>query len=203
MNCHQANRLIHAVLDEDHSFQDEQLLKEHFQHCIGCKEHFHSLQHTIVLLKSTSRLCAPSDFTERLMARLPRETFIQIWVKRLQRHPFLVAASLFVVFMAGSANSLWSQDKQFQLTAYQPQKLEIDKDHNKVIVPADRVVHGDIVVRNADISVEGQVQGNVVAIDGHIYLASTGSVSGDKEEINEVVEWVWYNLKRVVHQLIS
>lgn len=201
MNCHQANRMLHELLDEEISLEDEQLLKQHIQQCQGCREHLHGLQQTIVWVRSTSRICAPNDFTQRLMSRLPRETVAQMWKKRLQRHPVLVAASLFVLFMAGSSSSLWSQDKQFQLIAYQPQKLEIDKVHNKVIVPANRVVNGDIEVRNADISVEGEVQGNVVAIDGHIYLASTGSVTGEKEEINQAVEWVWYNLKKTVHFL--
>jgi anti-sigma factor RsiW len=202
LNCHQANLLIHEFLDGDMTPHHEKLLKEHLHECHECRKQLHRLQHTIMQVKSMSHFCAPSGFTERVMARLPRETAVQLWKKKLQRHPFLVAASIFVVLMTGSSISLWTENKQFQLIAYQPQQLVIDKDHNQVIVPAHKVIHGDIVVRNADISVEGQVEGNVVAIDGHIFLASTGSVTGDKEEINEVVQWVWYNLKSAAYKLI-
>ncbi|RXT05321.1 zf-HC2 domain-containing protein [Ammoniphilus sp. CFH 90114] len=202
MNCEQATRLIHDFLDDDLSRHDELELKKHLLQCTDCKGRFHALQQTIALVQSASHIYAPADFTDRVLAALPKETAVQILKKRLQRHPFLVAASLFILMMTGSTTAYWIEDKQFQLSADQLQKLEIDNVSNKVIVPANSVVNGDIMVRNADITIEGQVQGNVVAIDGRIYLASTGSIMGEKEEINQAVEWVWYNLKKVAYQII-
>lgn len=202
MNCEQAARQIHDYLDEDISQHDEQELKKHLLQCMDCKRRFHSLQQTIAIVQSASHIYAPHDFTDRVLAALPKETAMQLWKKRLQRHPFLVAASLFVLMMAGSTTAYWYEDNQFQLSAEQMQKLEIDNAGNNIIVPANSVVSGDIVVRNADITVEGQVQGNVVAIDGRIYLASTGQITGEREEIHQAVEWVWYNLKKVAYQII-
>lgn len=202
MNCEQATRQIHDYLDEDISQHDELELKKHLLQCMDCKRRFHSLLQTIALVQSASHIYAPHDFTDRVLAALPKETAMQLWKKRLQRHPFLVAASLFVLMMAGSTTAYWHEDNEFQLSAKQMQKLEIDNEGQKIIVPANSVVSGDIVVRNADITVEGQVEGNVVAIDGRIYLASTGHITGEKEEINQAVEWVWYNLKKVAFQII-
>ncbi|WP_134704823.1 zf-HC2 domain-containing protein [Ammoniphilus sp. YIM 78166] len=202
MDCEQTTRLIHEYLDDDIHRDDELELKKHLLQCADCKERFHALQQTIALVQSTSHIYAPIGFTDRVLAALPKETFAQLMKKRLQQHPFLVAASLFIVMMAGSMTAYWHEDRQVQLSADQLQQLEIDHLNNKVIVPANSVVNGDIVVRNTDIAVEGAVKGNVVAIDGRIYLASTGSISGNKEEINQAVEWVWYNLKRVAYQII-
>lgn len=202
MDCKQATGFIHDYLDETIRQNEEQHLNEHLLHCIGCRARFQSLRQTIAFMQSASHIHAPQDFTDKVMAALPKETMSQIWRQRMHRHPFVVAASLFVFLMAGSMVSLWSEDQQFQLSADQLHKLEIDEKQNKVIVPANSVVTGDIVIHNADLAIEGQVKGNVTVIDGHIYLASTGSVLGEREEVHQAVGWVWYNLKRVAYQLV-
>jgi len=201
MNCHQANDLIHSYLDEDLTEHEQSELKQHLCQCVDCRTHFHGLRQVIVFLQSASHVYAPENFTEKVMAQLPKDTFVQFWKKRMHRHPLLVAASLFVLLMAGSTYSLWADDKQFLLTTPRPEHLQINSDQNTVVVPADQTVAGDIVVRNGDIKIEGTVEGNVVAIDGHIFLASTGHITGEKEEISQVVEWVWYNLKQTVMNL--
>jgi predicted acyltransferase (DUF342 family) len=88
------------------------------------------------------------------------------------------------------------------LTANQPEKLQVDQSKHRVIVPENSEIDGDIIVRNADIAVEGKVSGNVIAIDGQIYLASTGYITGEKQEIDQAVEWAWFQMKRAVYQFI-
>lgn len=67
-----------------------------------------------------------------------------------------------------------------------------------VIVPeGGEVVKGDIVVKNGDLIVEGEVDGNVTVINGQ-YMASSAVVSGRIEEIDEVFEWLWYTIKNSV-----
>lgn len=66
-----------------------------------------------------------------------------------------------------------------------------------VIVPEGEVVKGDIVVKNGDLIVEGEVDGNVTVINGQ-YMASSAVVSGRIEEIDEVFEWLWYTIKNSV-----
>ena len=70
-------------------------------------------------------------------------------------------------------------------------------DGQTVIVPAGEVVKGDIVVKNGDLVVEGEVDGNVTVINGQ-YMASSAVVSGRIEEIDEVFEWLWYTIKNSV-----
>jgi len=66
-----------------------------------------------------------------------------------------------------------------------------------VIVPEGEAVKGDIVVKNGDLIVEGEVDGNVTVINGQ-YMASSAVVSGRIEEIDEVFEWLWYTIKNSV-----
>ncbi|MNH35197.1 Anti-sigma-W factor RsiW [compost metagenome] len=70
-------------------------------------------------------------------------------------------------------------------------------DGQTVIVPEGEVVKGDIVVKNGDLIVEGEVDGNVTVINGQ-YMASSAVVSGRIEEIDEVFEWLWYTIKNSV-----
>jgi len=202
MDCKQATRYIHEYLDEEISEQHEMQLDEHLLHCVDCKQRFRALQQTVAFVQSASHIYAPLNFTDRVLAALPKESYGHIWKRRMRRHPFLVAASLFVLIMTGSLVSVWNEDHQFQLTSDQLNKIQIDEVTRKVIVPANSVVNGDIVVRNADIDVNGHVHGNVTAIDGSIYLASTGSITGEREEIHQAVEWVWYNMKRIAYLIV-
>lgn len=202
MDCKQANRYIHEYLDEEISRQQELQLEEHLIHCVDCKQRFQALQQTVAFVQSASHIYAPVNFTDRVLAALPKESYGHIWRQRMRRHPLLVAASLFLLLMTGSLASLWNEGNQFQLTSNQLNKLQIDELTGKVIVPEDIVVNGDIVVRNADIDVKGQVNGSVTAIDGSIYLASTGAITGEKEEIHQAVEWVWYHMKRIAYHVV-
>jgi cytoskeletal protein CcmA (bactofilin family) len=69
-----------------------------------------------------------------------------------------------------------------------------------VVVPQGKVVEGDVVVKNGNLRVEGEVNGNVTVINGTVingekYLASAGQVTGEIEEINQVFEWIWFTMK--------
>lgn len=68
-------------------------------------------------------------------------------------------------------------------------------ENDTVIVPEGEVVEGDLVVKNGDLRIEGQVDGNVTIINGDKYMASAGNVTGDIDEIDEVFEWIWYKMK--------
>ena len=202
MDCKLAIGYIHEYLDEEISRQQELQLEEHLIHCVDCKQRFQALQHTVAFVQSASHIYAPQDFANRVLAVLPKESYKDIWMQKMQRHPLLVAASLFLLLMTGSLASFWHEDNQFQLTADQLNKLQIDEMTGKVIVPTNSVVNGDIMVRNADLDIKGHVRGNVTVIDGSIYLASTGSITGQQEEIHQKVEWVWYHVKKIAHQIV-
>jgi anti-sigma factor RsiW len=191
--------LMHDFLDEELNQENERLLREHLKDCGDCESLFYELKKTIAFVKSTSNLQAPPNFTANVMARLPKEkkkVGVQRWLKN---HPFLAAASLFVILMLGSLLSNWNQDREFSVSK---QKNLIVK-NNTVIVPKGEVVKGDVIVRNGSIKIEGEVKGNVTVINGDKYLASAGRVTGHIEEVNKVFDWIWYQIKMTAHEVID
>jgi anti-sigma factor RsiW len=182
---------MHAYLDEDIKKEDEEILREHLRSCKDCQIHFHELKKTVALVQSTSRIAAPDDFTRKVMESLPKEKK-KIGAERwLKNHPFLTAASLFLVLMAGAMFGTYNQDQHFSVSK-QPNLVV---ENETVIVPEGETVKGDIVVQNGDIRIEGDVEGNVTVINGHKYLASAGNVTGEIEEIDQIFEWLWFKLK--------
>ncbi len=158
----------------------------------------HELSETIAFVKSASHITAPPDFEAAVMARLPKpksRVGIQKWIRR---HPFFVAAAVFCLFMSATLLGSFMDDQHFSVTK-QPNLVV---DGQTVIVPEGEVVKGDIVVKNGDLVVEGEVDGNVTVINGQ-YMASSAVVSGRIEEIDEVFEWLWYTIKNSVKSAMT
>lgn len=194
---------MHEYLDEEIDEHDEQLLKKHLQTCPKCQSYFHELEKAIALVQSTSHIQAPINFTENVMARLPKEKR-RVGVNRwFRHHPLLTAASLFIILMTSSLLTTWNKDHEFSVTK-QPNLVV---QNNTVIVPEGEVIKGDITVRNGDLHIEGKVEGDVTVINGKIdgekYLASAGNVTGEIKEVNEVFEWIWYHVKKTSKELIN
>jgi anti-sigma factor RsiW len=129
------------------------------------------------------------------MNSLPKEKK-RIGMNRWMRtHPVFVAAAIFFILMAGSMFGGWQEDK----LSFTNQSGLVVED-NTVVVPQGKVVEGDVVVKNGNLRVEGEVNGNVTVINGEVingenYLASAGQVTGEIEEINQVFEWIWFTMK--------
>lgn len=204
MACQDHVRLMHRYLDEEAKKEEEMQLRAHIATCQDCKRHLQEIKKTIAFVQSLSHTKAPEGFTERVMASLPKKKKKVSFFDRIKRHPLLVAASLFVVLMAGSMMSFWTEGQgRFEFSAPQSQSVRVDEDRHMVIVPTGKTVEGDIIVRNGNIQIDGEVKGNVVAIDGEIYAASTAHVTGEVQEIHEAVEWAWYNLKKVFNSIVN
>jgi anti-sigma factor RsiW len=184
--------IMNDFFDDDLEEGKEQKLREHLRGCHECQTIFNELKKTIAFVRSTSTVKAPDHFTERIMASLPKEkkkVSLQRW---LTNHPFISAASLFMVLMMGSFLSTWSENREFSVSK---QSNLVVKNHT-VIVPKGQVVKGDVVVQNGKLKIEGEVEGNVTVINGEKYLASAGHVTGSIEEVNEVYDWIWYYMKK-------
>lgn len=184
--------LMHEYLDEDINKEDEGILREHLRSCQDCQIHFHELKKTVALVQSMSRIAAPADFKQKVMSCLPKEKKKAGAERWLKNHPVLTAASLFLVLMAGTMFGTYNQDQQFSVSR-QPNLIVENK---TVVVPKGETVKGDVIVQNGDIRIEGEVEGNVTVINGHKYLASAGSVTGDIEEIDQAFEWLWFKIKK-------
>lgn len=190
---------MHEYLDEEISAEHEAELRAHLQSCKDCQAHFHELRKTIALVRSTSHIKAPIDFTANVMAKLPKEKRKVGFQRWFRQHPLFTAASLFLVLMVGSLFSSWEQDHQFSVSK-QP-NLVVQND--TVIVPKGEVVKGDVIVKNGKLKIEGQVEGNVTVINGEKYMASAGQVTGEIKEVNAVFDWMWYHIKRTAKEVVS
>lgn len=192
------NDYMHDYLDGDISREHERELKRHLQACDDCRQHMHQLSDTIAFVKSAAHIEAPPQFEAAVMARLPKPKHragIQKWIRK---HPMLVAAAVFCIFMSASLLGSFSNEQQFSVTK-QPNLVV---EGQTVIVPEGEVVKGDIVVTNGDILVEGEVDGNVTVINGE-YMASSAVVTGQIEEIDETFEWLWYKIKSMANNVIT
>lgn len=191
--------LMHEYLDEELDQEKERILREHLKSCKECEVIFNELKKTVAFVKSISTMQAPADFTANVLARLPKEKR-NVWMGRwLRNHPMLSAASLFLILMVGSLFSTWNQDREFSVSK---QKNLVVKNHT-VIVPKGEIVKGDVVVRNGNLKIEGEVQGDVTVINGEKYLASAGHVTGQIEEVNQVFDWIWYHMKKTGQEAVN
>jgi len=98
--------------------------------------------------------------------------------------------------------SWFEADNTLQISSSNLDKLKIDYERNVVVVPAGTTIDGDLVVRNGNVEVQGQVKGNVVAIEGKVVLASTAKVAGNTESIEAIFEWIWYEMKNLGNDLL-
>lgn len=191
--------IMHELLDDEIDEEKKRKLVNHLRGCKECQALFNEFKKTIAFVKSTSTIQAPENFTESILASLPKEKKkigIQRW---LRNHPLLAAASLFLVLMMGSFFSSWNENREFSVSK-QPNLIVTN---NTAIVPRGEVVKGDVVVQNGKLKIEGEVKGNVTVINGEEYMASAGKVTGSIEEINEVFDWIWYYIKKTGKDAIS
>ena len=189
---------MHEYLDGEISQKHELELKEHLKNCSSCQQHMNELSKAVAFVQSASHIAAPSGFAEGVIARLPKETS-KVGMKRwFHHHPMLTAAALFMILMSASLFSSFNDDQQFSFTK-QP---NIVVEGEKIIVPAGETVKGDIIVRNGDIQIDGEVEGNVTVINGSL-MASSANVTGEIEEINQVFDWLWYKIKSIAKDTAS
>lgn len=189
--------LMHAYLDGDISRQDEQLLQKHLADCEHCREMMDEFKMSALFLKEAAPIQAPDGFVSGVMARLPKEKSQAGFQRFLRRHPLVAAAALFLILMSATLFSSFGNNQQFSFTK-QPNLIV---EGETVVVPAGEVVKGDIVVKNGNLRIEGEVDGNVTVIRGSKYMASTAVVTGKSEEIDQAFDWLWYKIKSTVKDI--
>lgn len=190
--------VMHKVLDGDADEKEKRDLTHHLKACGTCRIHFKELKTTEAMVQSASGAHAPIDFKETLLKRMPKETRVTKTKRWLQAHPVLTAAALFLIFMTSYLFSLWDGPQQVTVLG----EGHVKQTHNAVIVPKGEVIHGDLIVRNSNLKIEGTVKGNVTVINGKKYMASAGQVTGQIKEVNQIMEWIWYQLKHLFTGLV-
>lgn len=194
--------LIHKYLDEEINETERKELYSHLVECENCRDHLNGLKKSIAFVQSSSHIEAPANFTDLVMKQLPQQKKSVNWKRWMKNHPLLVAASVFLVLMATSFFSMWA-DGGNDLQVSGQANLIIDKERNVVVVPEGEVVEGDLLIKNGSLQVDGQVNGNVTVVNGQKYMASAGKISGNIQEIDQALEWIWYNIKSFFSDVVN
>ncbi|TLS34923.1 anti-sigma factor family protein [Pseudalkalibacillus caeni] len=201
MKCEkEAVLLMHKVLDQEATATEKLQLNYHLKSCADCRDYFEELREAESFLQSAPEVRAPNGFTSKVMAQLPAEKKTVRFKRWMKMHPLLTAAVLFFILMTGSLYASWTSENELSSLSG---NLTFDKERNTVIVPEGEVVRGDLIVKNRNVEIEGEVQGDVVVINGERYMASAGKVNGKIEEVDHIVEWVWYQIKKVSSDTID
>jgi cytoskeletal protein CcmA (bactofilin family) len=99
---------------------------------------------------------------------------------------------MFVLVMMGSFMSTWNEDTELLVKGNDLQSVVIRGD--TVLVPQGKKVSGDLMIENGKLQVDGDIEGNIVVIDGSVNLASTAHISGQITQIVEVFSWFWFKM---------
>lgn len=190
---------MHEYLDGEISREHELELKSHLQSCVDCQTHMHELSDVVAFVKGAARVQAPAHFSQSVMARLPKEKSHAGVSRWLRRHPILTAAALFCLLMSSALFTNFNEQQQFSFTKQENVIVEGET----VIIPEGQVVKGDLVVKNGDVRIDGELDGNLTIINGSKYMASTAVITGKTEEIDEVFDWLWFHIKDGAREVIS
>lgn len=198
MVCKEVLPLMHEYLDGDLTIEQSKELKNHLTACEHCRHELKQLENTEALIRSALRepVTLSNEFTDRFMESLPsvkKQSAIVRWIKR---HPGVSVAAIFVVVMFGSFLTLWDEDPNLMIKGAGFEQVIIKG--NMVYVPEGTTVHGDLIVKGAEVQVDGHVEGNVVVIDGSLNTASLTNISGKISYVNQVTDWIWFKLNEMI-----
>jgi anti-sigma factor RsiW len=195
MNCKEALPIMHEYLDGDLEAAGAKELQAHMLSCAGCRKLFKQLEMTEALVGSGSSVKAPANMTDRVMQNLPPLRNNRTWGSWFRKHPAASVAAVFVLVMMASFASLWQADKELLVKGTDLEQVVIKGD--TVYIPAGHKVTGNLMVRSGKLQVDGEIDGNVVVIDGTVNMASTAHISG------QVIDQAYERLIYEVNQWIS
>ncbi|MFE5324366.1 zf-HC2 domain-containing protein [Paenibacillus sp. NPDC056579] len=192
MDCNEALPLMHEYLDGGLKGKEAVTLKEHLLACPACRERLKQFEKVEALIQAWPKQEVPSGLTERIMQALPPEKRKNPWWQWIRRHPAASVAAVFALVMMSSFMSLWNQDTELLVKGSDLRSVVIEGD--TVYVPQGKTVAGNLTVENGKLKVDGDIEGNIVVIDGSVVMASTAHISGQITEIDEAFGWLWYKM---------
>lgn len=196
MNCKQANPLIHDYLDTALEGTELTELKQHLLDCPACCEVLDGLEQAEACLRVVPQPMVSHDLAERIMCALPKTSRATQFKRWLKRHPAISVAAVFVMVMMSSFFSLWDSEHKLMVQGNDLEDVVIQG--NLVIIPEGRTVNGDLLIENGKLQVYGNIEGNLVVVDGSIFTASTASIAGQVTSVNETIDRFWYKVKAFI-----
>lgn len=202
MACSKGNNiLIHKYLDEEMTLLEQKQLQEHVKSCKECESHLQELKKTVAIVQSASHFKAPTNFTEDVMNQLPKQPKGQKWKHWIRKHPFMITAATFFLVFIMSLSSTFDNNKEIVVKG--DGQFIVDETRGVVIIPEGESITGDLLIRNGDIEIAGEVTGDITIINGEHLMASANQVSGEINEINQVIHWLWYETKSFFSEVVG
>lgn len=193
-------KLVNQYIDEELTLKEAKLFEEHVSNCSSCAKQVKELKRTVAIIQSASHFEAPQSLTESVMNRLPKQPKAKKWQHWMRKHPMVItAATFFLVFLFSLSAAVGGEE---EIVVQGEGHFIINETERMVIIPEGSSIAGDLLIRNGDIEINGEVEGDVTVINGEHLQASTAQISGDVEEINASFEWLWYETKSFVSKVI-
>ncbi|NHN35318.1 zf-HC2 domain-containing protein [Paenibacillus agricola] len=199
MDCKEALPLIHEYMDGGLDRSEAARLNDHLEVCPACKMRLKQLERVEALVQSWPRVETSPGLTERIMSALPRVKQRSLWRHWIRNHPAISVAAVFVLVMTGSLMSMWNENSELMVKGNDLQSIVIQG--NTVYVPAGKTVAGNIMVENGKLQVDGDIEGNIVVIQGSVILASTAHISGQITQIDEAFSWLWFKMNGLASKI--
>lgn len=194
MDCKEALPLLHEYLDGGLDRRESAVLKEHMLVCEACRRRLQQYEKVEAFVHAWPPQQMPEGLTERVMQVLPPVSEHHPWYQWIRRHPAVSVAAAFFLVMMSVFISTWNDDRELLVKGKDLQSVVIQG--STVYVPAGKKVAGDLTVENGELMVDGDIEGNIVVIDGSVNLASTAHISGQIKEIDEAFSWVLYKMNQ-------
>lgn len=199
MNCKEAKGYIHEYMDGMLDGAHTRFLLQHVRECADCERALMELEKTEALVRTLRPTPAPDHLKLRIMEKLPPERRRSSWTRWVKAHPAVSVAVVFVMVMLSSLMTLWDQDQTLAVKGDDLDQVVING--KEVIVPEGHKIRGDLTVENGTLQVFGEVEGNLVIIDGNVLQASTAKISGDIVSVNQTIDWIWYKISSFFESL--
>ena len=101
--------------------------------------------------------------------------------------------------MSSTIFTNFNDEQQFSFTKQENVIIEGET----VIIPKGQVVKGDLVVKNGNVQIDGELDGDLTIINGSKYMASTAVITGKTEEINQAFDWLWFKIKNGAKEVLT
>ncbi|MGI6345304.1 MAG: zf-HC2 domain-containing protein [Bacillota bacterium] len=200
MKCEEARRSLYESIDGELGPPQERTLRQHVAACPDCATAFWAIETVSGILVRFAEAETPDDFTARVMARVPasrRRVFP--W-----RRGSLVAAVLCLCLL-GATLGLVRILAQPQIVVADYTAL-IEQDGDRLVVPAEQVVQGDVTVYRATLVVLGRVLGDIHLVGSTLEIGEGGEVTGQvinleaspSVRLRVAMAELWDDLRRVL-----
>jgi hypothetical protein len=180
---------MHHHLDGDLSDERMAQLQIHLDGCSDCRERFAQLHKTLACIQYAPDMDSSSDLCQRVMQHLPKVKPLKRFISWFKLYPGKSFASVCGLVVMGAWMMSFDMDKRLVVNIPNEDRVVINGE--KVHVPQHAVIHGDIYVANGQIQLDGDVEGDLIVMDGQYSMSPSGSVSGDVYEISYSYErWI-------------